>query len=187
MSTGKQKMRVSTGSHMSRRQPDGFPDAFIFSFQKDPSRGNPSVLVPEETACPARNPGRDEESIYGSWKTHHGLSFATHKVVVKLHCPTEPMKGLHSSLCVWCRINRHELSFSAVSWTIKKTELQRIDAFELWCWKRLLRVPWTAKKSNQPSLKESVLNIHWKDWCWSWNSMLCHLMWKPDSLKRPWC
>ena len=40
------------------------------------------------------------------------------------------------------------------SWTIKKTELQRIDAFELWCWRRLLRVPWTARKSNQSILKE---------------------------------
>src|SRR5574341_2422470 len=40
------------------------------------------------------------------------------------------------------------------SWTIKKTEHQRIDAFELWCWKRLLRVAWTARRSNQPILKE---------------------------------
>ena len=40
------------------------------------------------------------------------------------------------------------------SWTIKKAECQRIDAFELWCWKRLLRVPWTARKSNQSILKE---------------------------------
>ena len=40
------------------------------------------------------------------------------------------------------------------SWTIKKTDHQRIDAFELWCWRRLLRVPWTAQKSNQPILKE---------------------------------
>ena len=40
------------------------------------------------------------------------------------------------------------------SWTVKKAERQRIDAFELWCWRRLLRVPWTAKRSNQPILKE---------------------------------
>ena len=40
------------------------------------------------------------------------------------------------------------------SWTIKKVEHQRIDAFELWCWRRLLRVPWTAKRSNQSILKE---------------------------------
>ena len=41
-----------------------------------------------------------------------------------------------------------------VSWTIKKAELQRIDAFELWCWRRLLRVPWTARRPNQSILKE---------------------------------
>ena len=46
-------------------------------------------------------------------------------------------------------------------WTIKKAEHQRIDAFELWCWRRLLRVPWTARRSNQSILKE--INIHWKD------------------------
>ena len=40
------------------------------------------------------------------------------------------------------------------SWTIKKAERQRIDAFELWCWRRLLRVPWTARRSNQSILKE---------------------------------
>ena len=40
------------------------------------------------------------------------------------------------------------------SWTIKKTECQRIDDFELWCWRRLLRVPWTARRSNQSILKE---------------------------------
>ena len=40
------------------------------------------------------------------------------------------------------------------NWTIKKAECQRIDAFELWCWRRLLRVPWTARRSNQSILKE---------------------------------
>ena len=47
-------------------------------------------------------------------------------------------------------------------WTIKKAEHRRIDAFELWCWRRLLRVPWTARRSNQSILKKSVLNIHWR-------------------------
>ena len=42
-----------------------------------------------------------------------------------------------------------------VSWTVKKAECQRIDAFELWCWRRLLRVPWTARRSNQSILKET--------------------------------
>ena len=44
--------------------------------------------------------------------------------------------------------------YGCESWTIKKAESQRIDAFELWCWKRLLRVPWTARRSNQSILKE---------------------------------
>ena len=74
------------------------------------------------------------------------------------------------------------------SWTIKKTEQWRINAFELWWWRRLLRVPWTARRSNQSILKRSVLDVHWKDWHWSWNSNtsatwcqeLTHLI-------RPWC
>ena len=41
------------------------------------------------------------------------------------------------------------------SWTVKKTECRRIDALELWCWRRLLRVPWTARRSNQSTVKES--------------------------------
>ena len=49
------------------------------------------------------------------------------------------------------------------SWTIKKAEHQRIDAFELWCWRRPLAVPWAAGRSNQSILKEIIMNIHWKD------------------------
>ena len=45
--------------------------------------------------------------------------------------------------------------YGCESWTIKKAECQRIDAFELWCWRRLLRVPWTARRSNQSILKET--------------------------------
>ena len=48
------------------------------------------------------------------------------------------------------------------SWTMKKAEHQRTDAFRLWCWRRLLRIPFTAKRSNQSILKEITLNIHWK-------------------------
>ena len=59
--------------------------------------------------------------------------------------------------------------FGCESWTIKKAECWRIDAFELWCWRRLLRVPWTARRSNQSIIKEITWNIHWKDCCSSWN------------------
>ena len=53
--------------------------------------------------------------------------------------------------------------YGCESWTMKKGEHRRIDAFELWCWRRLLRVPWTARKSNQLILKEISPNVHWKD------------------------
>jgi len=46
------------------------------------------------------------------------------------------------------------VTYGCESWTMKKAECQRIDAFELWCWRRLLRVPWTARRSNQSILKE---------------------------------
>ena len=55
--------------------------------------------------------------------------------------------------------------YGCESWTVKKAERQKIDAFELWCWRRLLRVPWTARRSNQSILKRSALGVHWKDCC----------------------
>ena len=74
------------------------------------------------------------------------------------------------------------------SWTIKKAECRRIDAFELWCWRRLLRIPRTSRRWNQSTLRKSTLNIHWKYWFWgrscntlaTWCKELTHL-------KRPWC
>ena len=73
-------------------------------------------------------------------------------------------------------------------WTKKKGEHQINDGFELWYWRRLLWVPWTARRSNQSILKESVLNVHWKDWCWSWNSNTLATWCKElTRWKRPWC
>ena len=53
--------------------------------------------------------------------------------------------------------------YGCESWTVKKAECQRIDAFELWYWRRLLRVPWTARRSNQSILKEISLGVIWKE------------------------
>ena len=53
--------------------------------------------------------------------------------------------------------------YGCESWTVKEAERQRIDAFELWCWTRLLRVPWSARRSNQCILKEIILGVHWKE------------------------
>ena len=52
--------------------------------------------------------------------------------------------------------------YGCESWTVKKAERQRIDAFELWCWRRLLRVPWTARRSTQSILKEISPGISWE-------------------------
>ena len=65
--------------------------------------------------------------------------------------------------------------YGCESWTIKKTENQRTDAFELWCWRRLLKIPWTARRSNQSILKEINLNIHWKDYAEA------PILWPPDA------
>ena len=76
--------------------------------------------------------------------------------------------------------------YGCESWTVKKAELWRTEAFELWCWRRLLRVPWTARRPNQYFLKE--ISVHWKDWCWSWNSNTLAIWCKElTHLKRSWC
>ena len=78
--------------------------------------------------------------------------------------------------------------YGCESWSIKKAECWKIDAFELWCWRRLLRVPWTARRSNPSIPKKSVLKIHWKDWCWSCNSnSLATWCKNMTHLKRPQC
>ena len=74
------------------------------------------------------------------------------------------------------------------SWTIKKAEHQTIDAFKLWCWKRLLRVPWTERNQTSQSKRKSTLNIYLKDWCWSSSSnTLATWCEEPTHRKRPWC
>ena len=55
--------------------------------------------------------------------------------------------------------------YGCESWTVKKAECRRIDAFGLWCWRKLLRVPWTARRSYQSILKEISLGVLWKEWC----------------------
>ena len=74
--------------------------------------------------------------------------------------------------------------YGCESWTVKKTEHRRIDAFELWCWRRLLRVPWTARRSNQSileispgcSLVELMLKLKLQ--------YFGHMMWRTDSLEK---
>ena len=73
------------------------------------------------------------------------------------------------------------------SWTVKKAEHRRIDAFELWCWRRLLRVTWTARRSNQSILKEISPGISLEGMIWSWNSgTLATPCEELTHWKRPW-
>ena len=71
------------------------------------------------------------------------------------------------------------------SWTIKKAEHRRIDAFELWCWRRLLRVPWTARRSNQSILKEISPDYSLEGLMLKLRlQYFCHLMRRTDSLEK---
>ena len=72
------------------------------------------------------------------------------------------------------------------SCAIKKAERQRIDAFELWCWRRLSKVPWRTRRSKQSTLKEINLNSYWKDWCWSFNTLATWCK-ELTHWKRLWC
>ena len=71
------------------------------------------------------------------------------------------------------------------SWTVKKAEPERIDAFELWCWRRLLRVPWTARRSNQSILKEISPGYSLEGLMLKLKLQYSgHLMWRTDSLEN---
>ena len=75
--------------------------------------------------------------------------------------------------------------YGCESWAIKKAEHQRIDAFELWCWRRLLRVPWTARRSNQSILKEIRPEYSLEGLMLKLKlQYFCHLMNRTDSLEK---
>ena len=77
------------------------------------------------------------------------------------------------------------VTYGCESWTVKKAEHRRIDAFELWCWRRLLRVPWTAKRSNQSILKEISSGCSLEELMLKLKlQYFCHLMGRVDSLEK---
>ena len=77
--------------------------------------------------------------------------------------------------------------YGCESWTIKKAERRRIDAFELWCWRRLLRVPWTARRSNQSILKETSPECSFEGLMLKLRlQYFGHLMRRAEHLIRPW-
>ena len=77
------------------------------------------------------------------------------------------------------------VTYGCENWTVKKAEHQRIDAFELWCWKRLLRVPWTTRRSNQSILKETSPGCSLEGMMLKLKlQYFGHLMWRADSLEK---
>ena len=92
---------------------------------------------------------------------------------------------LPSKVCLVKAMVFPAVMYGCEHWTIKKAESWRTDALKLWCWRGLLRLPWTARRSTQSILKEISL---WKDWCWSWNSNTL-VTWCEEltHLKTPWC
>ena len=77
------------------------------------------------------------------------------------------------------------IMYGCESWTVKKAERRRIDAFELWCWRRLLRVPWTARRSNHSILKEISPGISLEGMMLKLKLQYCgHLMKRVDSLEK---
>ena len=80
------------------------------------------------------------------------------------------------------------IMYGCESWTVKKAEHRRIDAFELWCWRRLLRVPWTARRSNQSILKAISPGISLEGMMLKLKlQYFGHLMRRVDSLEKLWC
>ena len=76
--------------------------------------------------------------------------------------------------------------YGCESWTVKKAEHPRIDDFELWCWRRLLRVPWQQGDQASQSQGKLTLNTHWKNWCWS-SSILVIWCAQTTCWKSSWC
>ena len=75
--------------------------------------------------------------------------------------------------------------YGCESWTVKKAECKRVDAFELWCWRRLLRVPWTARRSNQSALKEISPGCSWEGLMLKLKlQYFGHVMLRVDSLEK---
>ena len=100
--------------------------------------------------------------------------------IIKSRAITLPTK-----VCLVKAITYPIVMYGCESWTVKKAEHRRIDAFELWCWRRLLRVPWTARRSNQSILKEISPGISLEGMMLKLKPQYSgHLMRRVDSLEK---
>ena len=90
---------------------------------------------------------------------------------------------LLTKVCIVKAMTFPVITYGCGSWTVKKAECQRIDAFELWCWRRLLKFPWTIKRSNQSILREVNPEYSLEDLMLKLQ-YFGHLMWADNSLKK---
>ena len=128
-----------------------------FPFSKDlPNPGTePRSPTLQANSLPAEPQGKPKNTRVGNLSLLQGI-FLTQ----------ESNRGLLHCRWILYQLSHKESPNGCESWTTKKAEHQRIDAFKLWHWRRLWRVPWTARRSNQSILKEiSPEYIHWKNWC----------------------
>ena len=95
---------------------------------------------------------------------------------------------LLTKVCLFKAMVFPVVMYGCESWTMKKAECRRIDAFELWCWRRLLRVPWTTRRSNQSILKEISPGCSLEGLMLKLKlQYFGHLLWIVDSFQKPWC
>ena len=118
---------------------------------------SPTSLPPPTTSCTSRLSQSTSLSSLSHTANSHWLSIL-YSLEENYDQPRQQLKSRDITLPTKVHLVK-AMVFPVVlcgceSWTIKKTECQRIDAFELWCWRRLLRVPWTTRRSNQSILKE---------------------------------
>ena len=141
------------------------------------------------------NNGKSDQLYFGGLQNHYGYD-CSHEIKRRLLFGRKSMTELGSIL------KRRDITlpkkislvkamvfpvvmYECESWTIKKAECRRIDAFELWCWRRLLRIPWTARRSNQSILKEIGLKYSLEGLMLKLKlQYLGHLMWRTDSLEK---
>ena len=120
----------------------------------------------------------------------------SHEIKIHLLLGRKVMANLESILkssdiTLWTKVHLVKavvfpvVMYGCESWTIKKAERRRIDAFELWCWRRLLRVPWTARRSNQSILKKISPEYSLEELMMKLKlQYFGHLMWRTDSFEK---
>ena len=135
------------------------------------------------------SPTQTEWAKYGKPNCHYGHELVKQKISSKLSLLKERIRISDITLLTKvCRVKA--MVFPVVmdgceSWTIKKAEHRRINAFKLWCWKRLLRVPWTARKSKQSILKEINPEYSLEGLMLKLKlQFFGYLMWRVDSLEK---